>query len=310
MCALNVTGTPTGVLRVFNRFDVLACRPVLVGTTKFVAAVWLVVYGGTVTTVAWSFAMAELVGSAWLVGFAAIELRRRGVTSIPSPAEIRNAWPAFRAFVFVGKVDSAARLVSRYADMFLLGLLSTIDQVGLYRISVQVASMVGRLSDPLTQAVFPQFARLAAQGRLADLRRKSLRMLVAASAAAAIALLAFWLGGDWGIRTVFGTEFASATTTTAVYLVAVAIAIATLPVVPTLQALGQMRACMSAQLVATAVYLVALVPAVSKWGAVGAAGSYVLYYSAWVVGIGVPYRQQLTNREALVKLEPAFEGGR
>jgi O-antigen/teichoic acid export membrane protein len=310
MLTLNITGTSIGLLRLGHRFRALGCRPVIVGTVKLGAGIWLSLNGGTVVTVAWGFAAAEIVGCTWLGLCALTELRRRNAGTAPSLAELRACWPFFRSFLLVGKIDSGARLVSRYVDTFLLTAVSTLDQVGIYRVAVQIAGIVGRLSDPLTQTIFPQLARLAAENDLDGLRRRSMAMLRRSSLGAVAALLVFFAVSGWGIRLVFGDSFVPAAVTTNVYVVAVAIAVALLPVVPTLQAMGLPRTCMAAQVVATGVYIFGLLWGASRFGAIGAAAAYVFYYIVWGALISVPYRRHMFSARLPVMVNALPEGAR
>lgn len=102
------------------------------------------------------------------------------------------------------------QVVNQQLDILLLGGLQSDAAVGVYRVAVQLATLVGFGLIAINQMLHPQFSRLYAEGD-----RRALQALVTLSSRVitGIALLAagfFWIAGDWVLIVVFGEHYQSA----------------------------------------------------------------------------------------------------
>jgi O-antigen/teichoic acid export membrane protein len=91
--------------------------------------------------------------------------------------------------VFHTNLVSYARITQVQLPTLLLGALSTLTQVGLYKVGTAAGAIVGRLADPAYAAVLPRFSRLWAANRRGDLRRLVQRATLVSCTAMALALL-------------------------------------------------------------------------------------------------------------------------
>ncbi len=280
--AANVAGAFNGLLRLTDGFKLLAKIQVQAALLRMM----LVVAAASLDADLVGFALAWVLpdiytqASTLWVGWRRAS-SRQGV-------KIRLGWRRFAerrgflGFLVTNNIDVSVRMISRYVDVFLLGILAGKEAVAIYKIAAQICSIPLRFSDPLYQVLLPHFSRY-----LSDGKPEQLRVLVVqlAGLGAAVFLLVFAglaLVGDWLIPLVFGSEFRDAYALMLVYFVSALGALAGLPFVPYFQAIGRTRVCMKLQIFTTAVYLAVLYPFILLWQETGAALAYIVYYLLWL----------------------------
>lgn len=207
-----VSETSLGVLQVFRRFDLQALIQTLERVVTLAAVVVASLGGGGLVAYVMAGAAGPVAGAlaltfaAWLV--AARELGERFYAAPLAVLAGRRA----EALKFAASTNAAATLslVTKDADALWLGWLRTPVEAGLYRLAYNVGTLLYLPVAPLSQTVYPEAARLAAEGRTAALRRLIVRSSwpIAVYAAIIVALAAAFGGPVLGY--VYGPEFADA----------------------------------------------------------------------------------------------------
>lgn len=177
----------------------------------------------TFTVIAWSFStltasstMALHVLSAALAFLVGIVLLARNI-----PKEVKTATARFETKIWARSVAPLSLLAGMHvlnstSDIFLLGLLSNNENVGIYRIAIQGASLVSFGLYAVAMVVSPQFSRLYAEGKTKDLQKL---VTLSARFSLLIALpicLIFILFGDWILSFIFGPAFETGATALAI----------------------------------------------------------------------------------------------
>lgn len=149
---------------------------------------------------------AQLIGVAVVLLVGILFLRRF------LPAQGKTATPEYRSrdwlksalpFTLIG----GAGIINNHADIIMLGWFTGSDDVGIYRVAVQGATLVAFGLQAANAVVAPQFARLYALGDMARLQRLvTLSARVILVAALPVALIFIFAGGAV-VGWVFGPEF-------------------------------------------------------------------------------------------------------
>jgi O-antigen/teichoic acid export membrane protein len=153
------------------------------------------------------YAMSAQLGAAAMSLFAGVWVLSRKL-----PGEVRNHSAEFHtrkwlknslSFILIG----GAGVINNQADIIMLGWFRTMDEVGVYRVAVQGATLVAFGLQAANAVIAPHFARLYAQGDMLRLQR-----LVTASArlillSALPFALAFIVAGGAIAAWVFGADF-------------------------------------------------------------------------------------------------------
>ena len=131
------------------------------------------------------------------------------------PAEARAARPEIHAKAWLASampfmLISGMQIINSRADILMLGALRSSDEVGIYRVAVQMAMLVAFPLQAMGAIVAPEFARLWAQGDRSRLQRLavwSARLVLALALPAAVLFIA---SGEQLLSFIFGVAFVAA----------------------------------------------------------------------------------------------------
>lgn len=282
--ATRVTGTATAVLRLFDRFDLLASQQIAVALTRVcLVGAALLVQGTSLRGFVLAWATAEVLGNVTLLSLAWRQLHRMGYRKVFASSA---RWAAqFHAglwsFVWTTNLQSSLKLGLREADTLALGALVGPAAAGLYKVVKQVETVASRAFAPLTQALYPELAAAAARRDRAGIVRSLGLASVMVTAVFAVLLLLFAVGGKAALHTLLGAEFGAAYAPAMVYLCGTLISAATFGLQPTALALGIPQQSLRVLALSTIVYAIAFGTLATHYGLMGAALAYVVFYVAW-----------------------------
>lgn len=161
---VHIEGAPTGLLRLFDRFNYVAIHAVVMAAVKllFVAAS-MALFGNNVVVIACAYCAADVIKSLTLFFIAVHVARRRvGLFKIVK-ARLADLPAGYISFTIWSNLDVSADAPIQYFDVFFLSLLSS-EVVGVFKFFRQLLSALSLLSRPVQQAIMPQLAELIAKG--------------------------------------------------------------------------------------------------------------------------------------------------
>lgn len=163
--AVHVEGTPTGVLRLFDKFKYVAIHAVAVSALKLVlvAAVFYAV-GPNVAAIAFAYCAADVLKSVSLFAIALFVVGKRVGLKGVAAARRRDLPRGFFSFTMWSNLAATADAPIQYFDVFFLSMLSS-EVVGVFKFFKQLLSAFTLLSTPVQQAIMPQLAELMAKGQ-------------------------------------------------------------------------------------------------------------------------------------------------
>jgi O-antigen/teichoic acid export membrane protein len=180
-------------------------RPVVLAGGVALAAAWS---GKPVGPASAMLLLAAASAIAWLLGRGLLRRRRPGgLTRAVVPEYRGRAW--FTAAASLGLV-AALQLVLGQTDVLMLGLLRSDEEVGIYRVAVQLSLLVGLGLEVAHMVTAPWVARYGVEGRLADLERLMKWASRAVFAAATLVLLVLVVLGEQLLALCFGAAFVGA----------------------------------------------------------------------------------------------------
>jgi O-antigen/teichoic acid export membrane protein len=180
--ATSVIGTPTAVLRLFNRFRLLALHSVLCAAVKalLIAVAFAVEADLWVYLLIWAGTQMLSNLALLLIGF--WEAVRQEVVDVVDVvggsirAPLRRH-PGLLTFFVTSNLDGVVR-AAREIDVPIVAMILSVEAVGLYKVARQFASVLVRAVDPFYEAIYPELTKLVAMNRWAGfwriLRRSSL----------------------------------------------------------------------------------------------------------------------------------------
>ncbi|MFC0408043.1 lipopolysaccharide biosynthesis protein [Roseomonas elaeocarpi] len=270
--------TPTGVLRLLDRFDLMAWQSIVLPGLRLVgvAACWLA--GAPFVAYALVWWLSDLVGDIVLIWMAWWELHRRGLLegvrprlrAVTSPGE--GIW----SFVWFTNLGSSLNVAWGPLSNLVVGAVLGPAAAGLYRVAQTVTDALTKPAELLSRAFYPEIARLRQNARTDDFWRLSARSaglagLGAAAAAAVVALLASPF-----VRAAFGGSYAAAAVPLAIMAISLVLTVPAFPLEPLLVTLGHVRTAFVVRAAVTVTYLGLLGALAHLAGLTGAAVAYVL----------------------------------
>jgi O-antigen/teichoic acid export membrane protein len=270
-----VTATPTGLLRLLGRFDLLSIQSVVSPAVRLVGvaiaaflhaplwaylAVWFV-GGATAGIVLVAMGWREVARQGHLKGF-----RLAPLSAFAAPGHHPGLW----RFAAASNLHATVQIVSQQLTTVLVGGLAGPKAAGLFKIARDVATAITRPAELLNNAIYPEFARFASQDHWRPMPALIVRGGVVAAAAGLVLIVLAAVAGPWFLKTSFGAEFVAAQDALMMLLAAATITIAGFPMDPALYAMGRPGIPLQVNTVAVALYLPVLVALTQTQGPFGA----------------------------------------
>ena len=278
----NIVGTPTALLRMFDRYRLFIVQSFLTSVVKLIFVALAAWRGGGL----WEFALAwvgsQVFGYLLLAALALRELaKRQPLRGAAQPLRVtfRQHPDLARFFVFTN-LNTTARTL-RDLDVPLLALVLGASATGHFKLARQLAATLNKIIDPFFVAIYPDLARLHATGRsdsaLQLVRRSSLTL----GACGVLGLIVFLAVGEPLMVLILGESFRSAYAVTAWCVVGSVIWAFAQPISPMLMVYGRTSALFGINIVMTALYLIAVPFAAIAVGASGVGAAFACYLLLW-----------------------------
>jgi len=205
------SGTCGGVLRLTDRFRLLAIKSVVVSGSQFAlvgAALWS--HTGAAGVV-WAFVITEFGHALASLLILRNILREKG----------SGLWPKERSRV-LGRLAAARPLLGQMwlsgtikglgsrLDVPLLGALTSPGTVANYKLAVDLAGVIAKLGNPVQQAILPEMVKLEHQGSWARLRKLAVQSTLVLAVPIVPALVVITAASGRIVQLAAGPEYAGA----------------------------------------------------------------------------------------------------
>jgi O-antigen/teichoic acid export membrane protein len=268
------SATPDGVLRVFDRFDLISWSSTLMPISRAILATAAFVGGATFPVYVAIWFATDVIGNLypWLLSWR--ELKRHGLHTSIRPTLTPTALPGVWRFAIDVNLASSVQAVWGPIGRLVVGGLLGPAGAALFRVASVLADAAAKPADLLGKAFYPEVMRM-------DLTSKRpwklmLRGSALVSAVAALAILLLLIGGKPLMILLFGKAFAGAYEPLVILMAIPFIGVLSFPLSPMLYALGRSDGPLKAKLLGSAIFFIAIAPLSWLWGVVGAAIALVL----------------------------------
>jgi O-antigen/teichoic acid export membrane protein len=280
---VNLGGTPIGLLRLFNRFDLLSYNRVATAALQSIGVLWCWLTEQSLMGYVWIYLVAGVLGQLCLLWMTLYQLRRHqfGGFLFTSLQGIRTDFPGILNYVWTTNLHATVKLLSRELDLVIVAAFVSPAGVGIYKLAKQFAKALATFSDPLYQSVFPELAQLWSRQRPDKFVSLMKRTTLFVGAGALLGWLGFLAVGYWLIVWLVGPEYEQAYMVALIYMLGTVIALLTFSFTPALLAMGLPVKTFLANLIATFFYFAVLIPFLLFMGIIGAALAHVVFYLVW-----------------------------
>ena len=301
------SATPTGLLRLFDRFDLIAAQAPISSLVRLAGSGLAVLFGASLGGLLVVWAAGTVVAFVYAAGQAILEMRRRDLLAgfrwfgTPLTAGMPGAW----RFAWATNFNSSLDVAFTHAITIAVGALAGPAPAALWRIGRQVADALAKPARLLIPALYPELARLhVSQGELA-MRRLALQVGVVGGGVGTALLLITALAGRPLLTLVMGPAFAPAASIMVWQVAAAVIGIWALPLDPMLVTLGRPGDSLKVRLVVAGSLLISLPFMIDRFGITGAGAALVAAMAALAAGMLFMLRRQSGRSSAAPMQEMA-----
>lgn len=268
---LSIGATPTGVLRLFDRFDIITYVQAVGPAVRLAGSLLAWGLARSVDAFLLVWAVAALLQSA--VGWA-VALGPAGQRPHFGPRWVGRARadnPGIVRFMATTNISSSLGLLWEQLGTLAVGGVAGATAAGGFRLASRLAKAIIKPVQTLSRVLFPELARLVASDDQATLRRVTARISWVAIGISAVVVLVAAFGGNMLLRLMAGRSFAFAHQLLLLLAIASAVELSGFALEPLLTAHGRAGRVLLARAAGTAVYGVLLAMLMSGFGATGAA---------------------------------------
>ena len=291
MILFNFKTTSLGLLRLFDRFDLVALMLMLVPTIRLAGACIAFLYYQNVSAFLFFWFSAGALQCLATVWFGWREFSRRGLGKGMdlSLKHLTRPHEGIISFIWASHVNRTLHTSTVHVATLIIGALSGPAVAGLFKIAQESAAVLIKPAQLFTETVYPEMAKIAVTeqfSRLWDVIRHS---ALAGGAIAGFILLLVFLVGESLLGLFFGAEYTSAYDILVLLMIGAAITMASFALEPALFSIGRPDISMYVRVFTTLLNITVLVLLLPEIGLAGAgiaaiAGSLatallLLYYS-------------------------------
>lgn len=270
--------TPNGILRVIDRFDLAIYVEAIVPIGRLLASLVIILTGASVAKFLFAWALFDLLSGLvyWIVAF----------RSMPQALNMRTfgTWRSALAdneglggFFFVTYFTSTLDAIYKQGPLLAVGYLLGTSAAGLYRLADQLAQGIGKLSQLVARAIFPEFAMAHVASSARDFSRLVGKVAGMATIAGVFVTMVALLLGEHVLVLVGGDQVVQAAAILVPIAIGASFDIAAVSCEPVLYSTGHPTYPLIARLVSTGI----LAAGIYAWYGYGPVGV------GWAVALGL-----------------------
>jgi len=285
----NLTGTPIAVLRLFDRFDVLALQKMFSGIIKCAAVAGAFFADATLWGYLFAWLSVEIARHLVLLALGWREVRRKGYGGIMSASlsGLRDAFPGLWGYVWSTNLNGTVKMSVRRFDTVMVGGILGPTAVGLYEVVKKFAKGLRQFTHPLYQTIYPELAKLWSRDNRDGFVRLMMRTAVLAGSGAFLFWIAVAFFGVDILEVFLGKEYVEAYLVMAWYILGVVVAVDGFPLTPSMLAMGHPLTHFVIHIASAILFFAVLVVLLYTYSLVGARIAYLVYYL--ILGISMSY---------------------
>ncbi|WP_395397171.1 lipopolysaccharide biosynthesis protein [Novosphingobium sp. BL-8A] len=304
-CALIPTmtaATPTGILRVLDRFDQLAVQQLVTPALRALggAISYFGGFGFIGFMVTWF--VADLAGDLCLWIMSVIELRRRGIRGALRPGLVGpgRRLPAAWDFVWTTNVAHSVWAAWGPVSNLIVGAMLGPTSAGLFKIAATFFDSASKPADLMSRSFYPEIMRLDPASR--HPWQLAIRSALMSGGIGLVILLVVIVGGEPLIGLVFGKRYVEAYDLLQLMTASLIVTMASFPLESLLYMAGRQRSALLAEGTAAAGYALLLLVLIHFFGITGAGLAYVAGVSLKALFMLVPTVGAYRDRQSLVSV--------
>lgn len=269
--AFMVSAAPLGLLRLFDRFDIMAKQTALVSLVRLVGSALAYVLHAPMEVFLLMWGLGPVAGFVYIVWESTRELRRRGLLHDFRPiGPMTQGMPGAWRFAWNTNIAATLDVAFTHVVTLVVGAMIGPAQAAFWRVGRQVADAIAKPAKLLVPALYPELARLRAGAGEGAMWRLVMQVGALAGGVGLLLMAISAFAGGPILTLVMGKAFAPAAPLMTWQVCAAAIGILALPLEPMLVSLDRAGTVVWVRIVVSAAFLSVLAPIIGRYGAMGA----------------------------------------
>lgn len=296
-------GTPKGILRVFDRFDVLGIQLMVNPALRLLGVLIVSTQDSTVLMFIGVLTLGTLAGNIYLIARGWIEFRRQAGGRIvrgPSLKGWQEDFPDLRSFVPIVYLQANLDKLPKHASTLLAGTLLGPAGAGMMRVAREATKILSKPGNLLQQVLFPDLVRLWGRGT-ASFRSILLRTLLVSGLFGCVVITASILGGRLLLTRILGPDYAIAAPLMTLFLLSATLELVVFMLRAGGYAMGLAGKILWLHLLSAALFLIAFVTLTPYMGLLGP--GIAACFSATVSLVGISFIISKGIQSASLKAE-------
>ena len=291
---ITIRSSPTGVLRLFDRFDSGAFAETMIPVGRMIGAglAWVLLPGITGFLIAWGAAELLCAISYWWLALR-VGGKRLGSWRAGRALDARGENPGIVGFLTATNLQTTLSSVGQQVAVLVVGLFVGPAGAGLYRLANQLANSLTKISSLLSRSIFVELSRThSSHGHeaLGTLFRRTSRLALVAGAVIIALILTI---GHQLLGLIAGKAFLPAYPLLLLLGIAACIDLVGVSYRPLLMATDRASLSLRITLVSTGLLLAMQAALLPIYGTVGAAGANIAASIAGFAMMGLASRRVL-----------------
>lgn len=280
VCLLfSISGAPTAALRMAGRFKLMAYAQPIGPIVRAPLAVLCWIFWPSLTGFVVAWTIAQIAGS---IVYAALGWRALAAQLIAnplkqSPRNLARDFPGFVSFAWTTNLSMSLRTMTQEADVLLVGALAGPSSAGFYHVAKRLAKIAQQVGAQTQAVLYPDMSRFWANGRVAELRRLTMRVQLALGGIGVAAVIVALIAGQPLIELALGNEFGEVGPLLVAQLISVVFIMHAAPARSVLLSMGRPGVVLSSTLCSTILFFACAVLLIPPMGAIGASLAQIVF---------------------------------
>lgn len=303
----NINGLPTAVLRLAGRFAVINAGQAIGAALRLVLCIVAAVVHADLMVFGLIWMSTQILASLLLLGITLRQLRMDGLGGwLKAPlAGVGQRFPGIWSFAFSANLSLTLRSSANQLDMLWVGAFAGPAAAGLYHIAKQVARMVQQMGAQVLAVVYPDVARLWAEGSVGAFRRAVLQVELLLAALGVAAAIGTAIVAEPLLRLAMGPAFAAAAPLLVVQMIAVLLGLGGSGAYSALLAMGRERIALTVVILGTIAFHLTAVILIPRIGPMGANVAHLVLGGICMAGLTIAFRRALAAGGTPPRPQPA-----
>ena len=278
---LNYTGFFTGILRLFNKFNLISIHILISSIMRliFIIAIWILKLSFIHSV--YFLIIADIFHHVLFITFGIFVFNNKTKNNFFKLLTIRGGLKS--SFKEVAKYLapiwgwSTLRMLPRELDLLLVGSFLGLPSAGIYKITKQFASVLSRIYQPLYQAIFLDINIMNQNKDYKKLKKLLQQSTALIFLSSFILFLIFFVFGKNILLVIVGNSYSPAYWPTIIYLLACIISSFSITLLPFLFSIGYEKYVMKIYLMPAIIYFLIFPLFVMKFNISGASMAFVVF---------------------------------